>query len=68
MQFMENFQKAKTRKFNMAVDTESRYNLMIFSTFAKRDIMRLKQDYRSNIRYENALSNFYLGHPKQTLP
>ena len=42
--------------FNMAVVTESKYNLMIF--FAKRAITRQRQDYWSNILYANAPSNF----------
>lgn len=44
--------------FNMAVVTESKYNLMIFFTLAKRAITRQRQDYWSNILYANAPENF----------
>ena len=37
--------EAKKRIFNKAIDTESKYNLVVFSTFAKRATTRRKQDY-----------------------
>lgn len=45
--------------FHIAVDAKSKYNLLIFSTFAEKATTRQNQDYRSNVLYANALRNFY---------
>lgn len=46
----------------MAVEAENKYCGLIFSIFAKKPIMRQKQDYYSSTLYANALRNF---HPSQ---
>ena len=46
----------------MAVEVENKYCGLIFSIFAKKPIMRQKQDYYSSTLYANALRNF---HPSQ---
>ena len=46
---------------DVAVDEESKYNLVIFQTFAKRVTTRQKQDYWSNMLYANALWTFHLS-------
>ena len=53
--------EAKKRKFDMAVDAESNYNLVVFSTFTKKVAMPQgrKQDHQSNIIYANTLRKFY---------
>lgn len=45
--------------FHIAVDAKSKYNLLVFSTFAEKATTRQNQDYRSNVLYANALRNFY---------
>ena len=43
----------------MVFDIESKYNLVIFSTFAKRETTRRRQEHQSNIPRADALRKFY---------
>lgn len=42
----------------MVFDTESKYNLVIFSTFAKRETTRRRQEHQSNMPHADALRKF----------
>ena len=50
----------------MAVEAENKYCWLIFSIFAKKPIMRQKQDYYSSMLYANDLRNFHQS--QQNLP
>ena len=42
----------------MVFDIESKYNLVIFSTFAKRETTRRRQEHQSNMPHADALRKF----------
>ena len=58
MYFMETSKNKKTR-IDMAIDIESKCNLLIFSTLAKSATRRQRQAHRSNVLYATALRKFY---------
>ena len=57
---MENIQKWRNGYLMWVAVIESKYNLLIFETFAKISIMRQKQDYQSNMLYANPLCKLFL--------
>lgn len=51
--------EAKKRICNMAVDAESKCNLVVVSTAAERTTIWQKKDYQSNMIYANILRKIY---------